>query len=340
MSIYRNIEGVDNATLLEIIQAQTAIARLDLDLGRVMHVAADRVRDLTGADNANVGLVDGGSIVYRAAVGTPLTPLGLRLSREASLTGLCLSSSRSLVCQDSETDPRVDREACRANGMKSMAVAPLVNAGEAIGVIMVGSTRPNAFCERDLRILDLMSEMVATAMHRASALGADALYHRATHDPLTDVANRALFYDRLRQALAQADRNGSGVAVLIIDLDDFKTINDSFGHRAGDAALVEAARRLMRASRRSDTVARLGGDEFGVVLTSVGDREVAVSQAARVEEGLNAPFEFGGGKIPLGASVGLASFPDDGELPEALIELADRSMYLAKSLRRRVVAPA
>jgi diguanylate cyclase (GGDEF)-like protein/PAS domain S-box-containing protein len=160
------------------------------------------------------------------------------------------------------------------------------------------------------------------------------LEHLAHHDALTDLPNRSLFRDRLQQAIRKAARDDQALALLFIDLDRFKEVNDSLGHVAGDQLLVEAARRITACVRNSDTVARLGGDEFIVILQDVADRDSAAGIAREVIEALATPFDLGQDTVSLSASIGIALCPDDAEDPDALTDAADQAMYDAKALGR------
>ena len=191
------------AQLLAIIGTQTEIARLGLDLGGVMEVVARQAQAVVGAAGAVVELAEGDDMVYRAVAGIAEGQLGLRLSRADSLSGLCVHTSNVLRCDDSETDPRVNREACRKVGLRSMIVVPLMHHDQCVGVLKVLARDAAAFAERDIKVLGLMSDLIAAAMFHAAKYGADELFQRATRDGLTGLANRALFYDRLRHAIAQ-----------------------------------------------------------------------------------------------------------------------------------------
>jgi diguanylate cyclase (GGDEF)-like protein/PAS domain S-box-containing protein len=149
-------------------------------------------------------------------------------------------------------------------------------------------------------------------------------------DPLTGLANRLLMRDRLAQALAMAERAGSQVAVLCLDLDKFKAVNDVMGHHAGDALLAEAANRLRAETRDTDTIARLGGDEFLVIQPFEGEPTSARLLAQRLVQVLSAPFLIEGAPIHVGASIGVALYPNDAAAPEMLLKLADLALYRAK----------
>ena len=155
-----------------------------------------------------------------------------------------------------------------------------------------------------------------------------ALTHRALHDTLTGLPNRELFCDRLEQALARARRRTSPMAVLFVDLDGFKQVNDEYGHKAGDDVLAEAAERLRRLVRTADTVARYGGDEFTILAEDVGDVETARHLGERVAEELSRPYVDG---LDVGASVGVAfTAHPAATTPDALIRRADHAMYRSK----------
>jgi diguanylate cyclase (GGDEF)-like protein/PAS domain S-box-containing protein len=154
--------------------------------------------------------------------------------------------------------------------------------------------------------------------------------HRAYHDALTSLPNRLLFHDRLEQALARARRNATQAAVMFLDLDRFKAINDTLGHRVGDLVLKEIASRLRDTVRDTDTVARLGGDEFTVLLPEVPGIEAAEAVAHKIVEAMRVPLRIGEHEIAVTASVGIALFPRDGEDASALMKNADASMYEVK----------
>jgi diguanylate cyclase (GGDEF)-like protein len=167
--------------------------------------------------------------------------------------------------------------------------------------------------------------------------------YQSLHDPLTRLPNRALFVDRLENALARGERYGRPVAVLFLDLDQFKSVNDGLGHAAGDEALLEAGTRLKNCLRRTDTAARLGGDEFAVVLEDYESEQEAAAVAARVVEALKQPFEVHGQEVAMGASVGLCLVEAGGGTADEIMRAADAAMYEAKrkgKSRYAVHAPA
>ena len=159
------------------------------------------------------------------------------------------------------------------------------------------------------------------------------LRHRATHDPLTDLPNRDLFRDRLKQALSLAHREKRTAAVMLLDLDHFKTINDTLGHATGDRVLQTVAQRLLACLRDCDTAARLSGDEFAVLLPEITDAEYAVPVAQRILDSLTKPFVFGSRECSISASLGISLYPAHGATADALLSRADSAMYCAKERR-------
>ncbi len=153
----------------------------------------------------------------------------------------------------------------------------------------------------------------------------------AYHDPLTGLANRALFLDVLDQALANARRTNRCLAVLYVDIDNFKSINDTLGHQNGDRLLIAAADRLSAAVRKTDTVARLSGDEFAILQTDLLNTDIATALAAKVLQNISQPFVVEDQAIDTSVSIGIAIYPTDGATLEDLLRNSDRAMYDAKN---------
>jgi len=174
--------------------------------------------------------------------------------------------------------------------------------------------------------------------HDVSAARAVSLQlsHRAAHDLLTDLPNRMLLNDRLSQAIASAQRQRHRLAVLFVDLDRFKQINDTLGHEIGDGLLQAVARRLVESVRRSDTVSRQGGDEFVLLLSRVDEAEDAAASVQKVIKALAAPLDVDGHRLLVTASIGLSMYPEDGQDADTLIRNADVAMYRAKERGRNV----
>lgn len=187
----------------------------------------------------------------------------------------------------------------------------------------------------DNRLVEANERLVVAALH------ADSLAESATLnlnestlssqlDPLTNAPNRLLMLDRLGSAITMAHRRGTRLAVLFVDLDHFKRINDTFGHAIGDQVLQFVVRRLQSVTRASDTVSRYGGDEFLVLLPEIAHVSDAATTAGKMLASLGEPSRFGAELLQVTASIGIATYPDDGDDPVTLIAKADKAMYRAK----------
>ncbi|WP_018149965.1 sensor domain-containing diguanylate cyclase [Leeia oryzae] len=320
--------------LMSVIQLQTEISKLGLDLGSVMQLVVDRLITIIDAEGAVIELVEGNQMVYRATSGIAQAQLGLRLRKNNSLSGYCIRSGKTVVCEDSETDHRVDRKACQRIGLRSMIALPLKHGDAVVGVLKAMSVDTNRFTEDDAELLQQLSEVIGATMFFATKYGKETLFYRATHDELTGLANRSLFMDRLQNLVHQNVRTPRSFGILILDMDGLKQINDVFGHRVGDVFLMEFAKRLDNFTRKTDTAARLGGDEFGVLLPSISNQTDLDVTIQRFYETLNTPFSHEEKTFHLHASVGGALFPVDGSNLEQLLDLADRRMYRIKEEHR------
>jgi diguanylate cyclase (GGDEF)-like protein/PAS domain S-box-containing protein len=165
----------------------------------------------------------------------------------------------------------------------------------------------------------------------------EKIWHNANYDLLTGLANRRLLLERLEQQVKQALRSGITFAVLFIDLDGFKQVNDLAGHQAGDRLLCLVSERLNACVRDVDTVARIGGDEFTIIITGLKDQRHVSGVSQKILQELARPFEVFGQKVQIGGSIGISLFPDDASTPDELLRTADQAMYLAKKAGRNQV---
>jgi diguanylate cyclase len=248
---------------------------------RAMGLVLDRVQTVTNADGAAVELVEGSVMVNRAVSGLSTDREGTRNAGENSLSGLAVRVGMPLLCRDTETDPRVDVELCRRTGIRSIAVAPMVRAGEPLGVLRVMSSEAEHFDDADVEVLELMANLMASGLSGTSKLDREA--ERALRDPLTGLANRFIFMDRLAHHGYEARRYGRPYGLFLIGLDRFTVVNESLGEEWGDAVLRSVAQGLNATVRGGDTLARLEGDQFVVLC---GNAEQAV-----VEERLKGRIE-------------------------------------------------
>ena len=191
----------------------------------------------------------------------------------------------------------------------------------AAGVNSLGEELEATYREIEDRIAERTAEL---------AIATRELRRRALHDDLTGLANRAAFWERFTHGLDGADPRGSNLAVLFLDVDDFKTVNDTLGHAAGDQLLVEMARRLTDELRAGDVAARVGGDEFLVLLDEIPTAEAALAVAHRVHDRLRAPYDLGPHRHTTTTSIGVAVGSDALTTPDAIVAAADAAMYDAK----------
>ncbi len=214
----------------------------------------------------------------------------------------------------------------------SLAAVPVPADGGPRGVLCAMAEAPGALGPEEARFLTAAASMVSAALHR---LDSEArLAYLAQFDPLTGLPNRTLLADRFSLMIVQARRRGVSLGVLFIDLDDFKLINDTQGHAAGDELLQETAKRLQSTLRDGDTVARISGDEFAVVLADLAKPDDAALVAQKIIDRLAAPATIRGQEMVVTASIGIATFPADGDNAEALLGAADAAMYRAKQAGR------
>lgn len=332
-------QPISNDKLLEIIKIQTLIAEQGIDLGNIMNLVTAKSQEMTDAEGACVELIEKDELVYSATSGTANKSLGLRIKLAGSLSGKCLEAKTSLVSNDTETDERVNREACRKVGLRSMIVTPLIFKDTGVGVIKVFSSKADCFDGEKVEILKLMSGLIAAAMHSAIKNERSELFYRATHDSLTGIPNRSLFYDRLRQKLAPDSKERKTLGVVMIDMDGLKSINDNLGHRAGDAAIKEVGKRIKAAIREQDCLARLGGDEFGIITSTSLDSAEIEAMIKRIDEEIIKPFVFEDKDIKLRASMGYSILNEKEKeidrIIEDLVEEADKAMYEVKRKRKK-----
>lgn len=253
------------------------------------------------------------------------------------LTGTAFRTREPCISNDYLADQR--RSAFHGivavTGARSGAALPLLSRGQAVGVILFMSAELNTFTPEFVELLQRLAGNVSFALENFDRAEEKEKAERrikylATHDTLTDLPNRAMFNELLGVSIKAAHRYRRQCAVLFIDLDRFKIINDSLGHAAGDALLVEMADRLRGGVRASDVVARLGGDEFVVLLNEIAEREQAATAASHLLSLICKPLELNSHECRVTASIGIAMFPNDGADELALMKNADIAMYFAK----------
>jgi diguanylate cyclase (GGDEF)-like protein/PAS domain S-box-containing protein len=208
--------------------------------------------------------------------------------------------------------------------------------GIAFGELRLDLGRHGTLPARDIELLEFTAGQAGAVIERL-ALHAD-LAHAARYDELTGLPNRRLFQDRILSAIARCRRGQSRGALLFIDLDDFKRVNDEHGHVVGDQLLHAIARRITSCVREADTVARIGGDEFVALLENVADQAQAESLAGKIQQVIGTPLLLAGRTLQPHASIGIALYPEHGEVIDQLMRHADQAMYASKAARKAAAA--
>ncbi|MBV9606399.1 MAG: EAL domain-containing protein [Solirubrobacterales bacterium] len=302
----------------------------------LMHEAVRSAAELLGVELAAVWelLPAETELVLRSGLGWPASEFGnLRYpAAEGSQAGYTLMTGAPVVVEDWDAETRFaqPRYGERRTGA-GLSVKIEGRSREPFGVLIVQSMTPRAFAPGDVDYLQALANVLADALERQAI--EDAIRERAVHDPLTGLPNRVLFVDRLEHALARLGRSEALCAILFLDLDHFKLVNDSLGHHVGDELLTAAAPRLKQALRLSDTVARFGGDEFGILLEDISSERDAIETAERIAAIFARPFVLSGSEHFVTTSIGIA-LARGGELADELIRDADAAMYRAKDRGR------
>jgi len=257
------------------------------------------------------------------------------LSRQVIATGAHLVLRHGLPGDVAALDPFGDEERLSA----SLIYVPIRADDTLVGILSIQSYTEDAYSQADVALLQALADHCGGALERVRAEAAlraseVRLRHQATHDSLTGLPNRALFHDRLTRALNAPTASGSAVAVLFLDLDRFKIVNDSLGHEAGDVLLILAAARLRAALRPADTAARLGGDEFTVLLEGIGGAEAVSLVAGRIADLFAQAFTIGQHQIVVSVSIGIAVGDVGHDRPAELLRRADIALYGAKNSGR------
>jgi len=261
---------------------------------------------------------------------------GAPIGAKAGPCGRAAYRREAVKVADVLTDPASAdyKDVAAANGLRSCWGTPILsNRGEALGVFAIYSTIVREPTEVEMRLIDIATHMAAIAIERKRA--EERIQFMANHDALTGLPNRTLLNDRLSQALLYAQRYDRWVTVAFVDLDNFKNINDSLGHNAGDELLKVVAKRMVACLRATDTVVRLGGDEFVILLFDQPKSAAVVSATLqKIQAAIAEPVQIDGHALRVTSSFGVANYPDDGTDADTLLANADAAMYRAKEMGR------
>ncbi|MFC3323601.1 putative bifunctional diguanylate cyclase/phosphodiesterase [Mesorhizobium cantuariense] len=261
---------------------------------------------------------------------------GIRIGPKVGSCGTAAYRREPVIVADIMHDPLWEdyREVAAPFGYRSCWSTPILShTGAVLGVFAIYSKTVREPVEDETRLIDSTTRIAGIAIERK--LAEDRIHFMANHDTLTGLPNRALLSDRLSQAILYAQRYDRWVTVVFIDLDNFKLVNDTLGHNAGDVLLKTVASRMVGCVRATDTVVRLGGDEFVVVLfDQVPDADIADAILRKIRAAIAEPIRLGEHNIRATASMGVANYPKDGADAETLLANADAAMYHAKELGR------
>jgi diguanylate cyclase (GGDEF)-like protein len=341
LRIRADLQAAENVRLLETLRKRQrvleAMARIQRAISRrepldgVLETIVVAAGELLGDDAPALLLVDPddpGWMTVAAARGfsEPVVEQHRRRRVGEGVGGRAVAEGRLVVAEDYGRAPEA-MDAFVGDGVKAAMAAPVHEDGEVIGSLVLSSFRPGRVFSRSEQDM-LLSFAEHASLALTDARRVDTMLHQALHDALTGLPNRALFTDRIQHALIQGRRRGTSCGVIFLDLDRFKTVNDSLGHAAGDELLVAVARRIDESLRSADTAARLGGDEFAVLLEDLSGPEEAVLVAGRISEALHAPVLVQGREVFVSSSLGIAV----GKVSaQELLRQADVAMYRAKA---------
>jgi diguanylate cyclase (GGDEF)-like protein/PAS domain S-box-containing protein len=308
------------------------------EVGELMSEAVSTVAETLEVQTVAVlELQPGGEeLLVRAVAGAPSETVGnARLPAGPDYSaGYTLAAGEPVIVDDWNAETRFQQN----DMLRFLRAASIVNVvingpdGRPWGILGAQSSQPGRFDADDVNFVQSVANVLAGAIERRRV--EDAIRHRALHDDLTGLPNRALFIDRLEHALAQVDRRGNTVAVIFLDIDQFKVVNDSLGHQAGDRLLQAIVPRLTEALRPGDTLARFAGDEFVVLCEGLDDDQNAVAVAERLIECFSQPFALGDRAQYVSVSMGIALPGPRSQTAEQVIRDADTAMYRAKERGR------
>jgi diguanylate cyclase (GGDEF)-like protein len=341
--------------LQKLLLSLNAISTAASDSDGLLELVVGETMLFTDASGAVVEMVDGQGLVCIKAAGQLTDCIDMRVPRQQGLSGICVSARAIQRCDDTEKDDRVDRDACRRIGIRSMLVVPLVFNDEVVGVLKAASDRCAAFTNEHVQALQLAAGIIAAVVGRqfriesserfgevlsmelqVSQAEGEGYRQAAMVDPLTGLPNRRRFDEVLDVAVFHGADVPGTMALLFIDMDGLKAVNDEFGHEAGDQALRRVAEVLGASVRDTDFVARLAGDEFVVLMRYLVEpqRQVAgfCRHCMRVFE--DAQMLADGSRLKLSISIG-AAFHDSASLSRSeWLRRADDAMYHAKQTGR------
>jgi diguanylate cyclase (GGDEF)-like protein len=298
-----------------------------------------RIVEVLPIDSAGVTLISPQHVARHVAASDDSALRFIGIQEEMG-TGPCLTAhdtGKAVAVADLANDPRFPEFTQRGieEGLGAVFSFPLRDENHQVGALDLYRTTPGPLNGEDMLISQTLADVATVYILNAQArvdleMSVEQAHHRALHDALTGLPNRVLFVQRLDHAMLRCRRSAKMLAVLYADLDEFKSVNDNFGHHVGDELLVAVADRLTGMLRPGDTLARLAGDEFAILCEDLDDESQAEPLATRIGDVLSEPFHLAGSELTVSASVGIAFAGIADDLPEIVLEKADAAMYQAK----------
>jgi diguanylate cyclase (GGDEF)-like protein len=326
-------ESRDRNTTLSALLALGKVLAEESTRAEVAQRLSDALPEIVRCDQADVLLWDAGDALLARAATTahaladPVGPTPMAVRNFGMANRLLEIATPTVV---STTSDPILSSILTLTGLLSGVLVPITARNTLFGVLVVG---PDCHeLQRDVTVRERLSgvaSLAATALEGLVLL--DEIRHQALHDPVTDLANSRLFEDRVTQSLSIARRSGTRLALLFVDLDRFKSVNDTHGHKVGDELLRAVAERLLATVRNEDTVARIGGDEFGILVQGATNDAAIEVVAGKIVSALGKPFVVRDLALVVGASVGVTMFPDPTDTYDSVMSRADSAMYQAKA---------
>ncbi len=333
----------DDASLLVLLDVLTAFSRTllrDFHVADILGDLVGRMSEILPIDGAGVMMEDEAGVLRFTAASDATVRYIESLQIELG-EGPCMAAyltGEQVLLDDLSTGDLFPAFSPRAlaSGLHAVYSFPMWHDGEALGALNLYRRSPGTLTPTEIAagqtLSDVATVYVVHGRQREHArLEAEQVYQRATTDPVTGLANRRLFLDHLDSALARSTRSGGTVAVVYLDLDNFKEVNDRLGHAAGDDVLIEVASRLRAAVRPGDTAARFGGDEFAVVCDELGAPGEANSVAERILAAMQVPIPVADKPVVVTSSIGVATGSGGNEDATTLLANADAALYVAKA---------
>ncbi|WP_347274737.1 sensor domain-containing diguanylate cyclase [Candidatus Kuenenia sp.] len=324
-------EAKANAALVDLSKA---LVKPENSIESLSALVLEYAKCLTNSPVGYVGYIDKQTNSFVSPAITPevskifnIPEKNIGVDEFQGLWGWVLENKKPLLSNDPLNDARSKASLNKNASLKRFLSAPAMLGEIIVGQIAVGNAA-NGYSGKDIQLLERIAILYAIAVQHLWTQ--EVITHMAYFDEITNLPNRRLFNDRLYVAISNANRYRQRLAVMFLDLDGFKDVNDALGHQTGDQLLREIAYRLNQTVRKSDTIARMGGDEFTVLLTQVEHESNIISVADKILEAVRQPVVLDGNTINITISIGIAQYPDNGKDVNTLLKSADIALYRAK----------